>query len=130
MIDSSTLHAVTAESIHFTTRDEFDAIRGELPPVQIVEIRASIATEADLFDSLAAALSFPDYFGRNWDAVDELLRDLGWLDISAGIVLVIGSAERLWTTNAQLAGQLVEIWLTAAEEWRVNEVPFHLVFEW
>lgn len=130
MIDSSTLHAVTAESIHFTTRDELDAIRGELQPVQVVEIHAEISTEADLFESLAAALTFPEYFGRNWDAVDELLRDLGWLDISSGIVLVVGNAERLWTTNSHLAGLLVEVWLGAAEEWRIAEVPFHLVFEW
>jgi RNAse (barnase) inhibitor barstar len=130
VIDSGTLHGATAESIHFCRPGELDAIRGQLASLRVVVVRSAIASETDLFDALGAALEFPDYFGRNWDALDESLRDLGWLDISAGLVVVIENAERLWTTRPFIAGQLVELWLTAAEEWRVAEVPFHLVFAW
>lgn len=31
-------------------------------------------------DAIASALSFPDYFGKNLDALYDLLRDLSWLD--------------------------------------------------
>jgi hypothetical protein len=39
-------------------------------------------TEAGFFDAVAAALEFPAYFGRNWDAFHECLGDL--LDLTEG----------------------------------------------
>jgi RNAse (barnase) inhibitor barstar len=36
-------------------------------------------TKTELLDILDANLGFPDYFGRNWDALDECIRDLSWL---------------------------------------------------
>lgn len=32
-----------------------------------------------LFDVFSETLRFPDYFGRNWDAFNECIRDLCWL---------------------------------------------------
>lgn len=39
-----------------------------------------IATEGDLFTVLSENLHFPDYFGENWDALDELYRDFSWIE--------------------------------------------------
>jgi RNAse (barnase) inhibitor barstar len=38
-----------------------------------------IRSESELFDELSNQLSFPSYFGRNWNALSDLLRDLSWL---------------------------------------------------
>jgi RNAse (barnase) inhibitor barstar len=38
-----------------------------------------IRTKGALFDELAQRLRFPDYFGANWDALWECIRDLSWL---------------------------------------------------
>lgn len=38
--------------------------------------------QSALFDTLATKLDFPDYFGRNWDALDECVADL--LEITDG----------------------------------------------
>jgi RNAse (barnase) inhibitor barstar len=40
------------------------------------------------FTGIARALAFPDYFGRNWDAVYDCLTDLNWLP-AEGYVLVL-----------------------------------------
>jgi RNAse (barnase) inhibitor barstar len=44
-------------------------------------IPENIASKQALFATLARQLCFPDYFGGNWDAFEECLRDLSWLPI-------------------------------------------------
>ena len=48
--------------------------------VQAPEIVGSaLRTDEELLKAVAVALRFPDYFGMNWDALDECIRDLSWL---------------------------------------------------
>lgn len=48
--------------------------------ILVVEIPKGINTKQELFNVVAERLSFPAYFGNNWDALDEGLADLSWLD--------------------------------------------------
>src|SRR5690606_795292 len=43
-----------------------------------LRLGSDISTRAQLFERYALGLSFPDYFGKNWDALDECLRDFHW----------------------------------------------------
>ena len=55
---------------------------GTFPPDSVgyvVSIPLSITDKKDLLRQIAADLKFPDYFGFNWDALDECLADLSWL---------------------------------------------------
>lgn len=70
---------------------------------------ATCRTAEQLFSVFAATLSFPDYFGHNWDAFDECLSDLlitddGGLGAEFGdrdgvparhLVIIIADADRL-----------------------------------
>jgi RNAse (barnase) inhibitor barstar len=43
-------------------------------------IKKNIIDKSELFDIYAEQLSFPYYFGRNWDALYDCLMDLNWIE--------------------------------------------------
>jgi hypothetical protein len=47
---------------------------------KVVDVPHSYTTKSSIITHLAKSLAAPDYFGANWDALDECLRDLGWLE--------------------------------------------------
>ncbi len=47
--------------------------------VFVAGIPASIRSKQKLLRTLAKELQLPAYFGHNWDALEECLRDLSWL---------------------------------------------------
>ena len=91
----------------------------EWPPSATDVDGESIRDREDLMTALATAMHFPDYFGRNWDAVDECLRD------HPGD-LVIRNAADLWRRLPREAAALAEIVASAAAE----REPVSLVFVW
>jgi RNAse (barnase) inhibitor barstar len=71
-----------------------------------------------LLAGIARAFDFPDYFGGNWDALEECLSDMSWRD--GPIILLIEHAEAipdaLIATLREVFSQMAEQW---AEEGRV-----------
>jgi RNAse (barnase) inhibitor barstar len=59
------------------------------PDAFIATLGGRLERKLDLLRALAASLRFPDYFGWNWDALDECLRDLSWLDDQRSIVVLL-----------------------------------------
>lgn len=57
------------------------------PAVLVVPVPPNLRGKQELLGFLAQRLSFPDYFGNNWDALDECLRDLSWLKTSRVILV-------------------------------------------
>ena len=47
-----------------------------------------VRSKEKLCGVLSTCLRFPDYFGGNWDALEECLNDLSWLPADAQIVIV------------------------------------------
>jgi hypothetical protein len=88
---------------------------------------SGLGSKQQVMEALAVAMRFPDYFGRNWDAVDECLGDMSWWP-AQGYVLCVERAESLWAAAPLEAGRLVEAWLFSADRWRLKGVAFHLVF--
>lgn len=129
MLDSQLLLGAGFRCVHFTS-DRADGLAGLLERGFVVRyITSPLHSEEELLRHIGQALDFPRYFGANWDAVEECLRDLEWLPAN-GYVLVIRGAERLWMADPKCAGKMVEVWLAIAEEWAKTKVPCHLIFCW
>jgi RNAse (barnase) inhibitor barstar len=58
----------------------FDAPPAARPGERLIAVPSRLETKADLFNFLAREIPLPDYFGHNWDALEECLGDLSWLD--------------------------------------------------
>lgn len=70
---------------------------------------SSWLTKEDALDALAAQLAFPDYFGRNLDALNDCLRDLDVPDAGGRCVVFERYDAAVKTLGAELAWQLLDI---------------------
>ncbi len=132
MLFAEDLARVGWRCLHFApATDLTDDLRRELAAqnVTLFELDAgAVGTKDELMGALAAALMFPSYFGHNWDAVAECLRDLPDRIPGDGYVLFLHDGLGLWRVAPELAGALVETWLSAAEDASHDEIGLHLVF--
>lgn len=60
-----------------------------------------IQNKRSFLKGFAAELHFPSAFGNNWDAFEDYLRDLSWLQLSAGdtFIILYDHAGRFITEN-------------------------------
>lgn len=79
-------------------------------------------TKPALLKNIASALAFPDWFGQNWDALEDCLTDLSWTS-AAGHVLLFDGARA-----GEDFGVLVDVLTSSAEYWAGRGKPFFAVF--
>lgn len=60
----------------------------------------SIANTQALFQEFNRLLEFPDYFGNNFDALDDMLHDLSWLS-SKQIIIYFFRTEALLSAPSE-----------------------------
>jgi RNAse (barnase) inhibitor barstar len=72
---------------------------------------------------LAKALKFPRYFGMNWDALNDYLTDLSWLDDN-GWVVILFNGQDFAANNQDDFNTAIDVLQTAAEYWRSHAKPF------
>jgi len=91
-------------------------------------------TSAGLFAEFARACDFPDYFGHNWDALEECLADLEWLP-AKGYVLLLTDAEQVLPDDEEDYATFLEVMSDAGEAWGSGQAgmgtqratPFHVL---
>ena len=77
----------------------------------------------DALRAIAKALRFPDWFGGNWDALEDCLSDLSWRS-GDGHVLVFRNWQAL---SGDDLGVLIDVLRSAAEFWSGRGRPFFAV---
>jgi len=93
-----------------------DAARGSA--LDVVAIDAG----TNVLDAMARALDFPDWFGANWDALEDSLSDLAWRKGEGHVLLL-----RSYPAGDEL-GVLIDVLRSAAEYWAGRGKPFFAVF--
>ena len=81
----------------------------------------AIDARDNLFDSMARVLGFPDWFGANWDALEDVLGDLSWREGDGHVLVFHG-----YPAGEEL-GILLDVLRTCAEYWAGRGKPFFAV---
>ena len=79
-------------------------------------VPAGIRSRETLFSILSKALNFP-YFGRNWDALHDCLRDFSWTDIFQ-ITVIHRDIPALGTDATRI---YIETLVDSVEDWKLHE---------
>ena len=95
-----------------------DALRDS--ELEMAQIR--FAPKEMLLKNIAAALGFPDWFGQNWDALEDCLTDLSWRQ-AAGYVLIFDDPK-----PGDDVGVLIDVLRSSAEFWSGRGKPFFALF--
>lgn len=82
----------------------------------------TIDAGASVFDAMARALEFPDWFGANWDALEDCLSDLSWRRGEGHVLILQGHPA------GDALGVLTDVLRAAAEYWAGRGKPFFAVF--
>ncbi len=115
-------------------RAEFVRLSEALKAVPSAELRVvrgkRMSTKSALFEEVAAALQFPWYFGNNWDAFEECIRELEFVP-SAHVVLGISDAQLLLCEEPEAeAGVFSQILSNAVQEFATEgQRSLHVVFQ-
>ena len=85
-----------------------------------------VADKDALLQRFAASLAFPEWFGANWDALEDCLTDFTWHE-AAGYALLLHGADGLAQRCPDDYGVLIDVLGASAQYWRERRVPFFAV---
>jgi RNAse (barnase) inhibitor barstar len=93
----------------FAEPDEQDVLVGLVP--------SGVASSKDLLEAVKAALLFPSYFGCNWNALYDCLRDFEWVSQKT-VVLAHRDLPNLPKEDLKT---YLEVLRDASEDWQPGE---------
>ncbi|MFD8497687.1 barstar family protein [Amycolatopsis sp. NPDC059657] len=106
--------------LHAVEKDANSPIVDVLPPGGTTFVAhlngASMTTTDGVFEQFYNELRFPAYFGWNWNALFECLRDLAWIPADR-YLLVIENPGEILTSDDDDLDHLTRILFKAAKEW-------------
>jgi RNAse (barnase) inhibitor barstar len=82
--------------------------------------------KSGLFDAFAKALKFPAHSGKNWDAFNDCLSDLSWLD-GKGWVLILTNCRPFATRHEADFDMAIEIFGGVVASWQEEGRPFWVI---
>jgi RNAse (barnase) inhibitor barstar len=112
MDQSSEVARTVAEVLDRPDMNGIYRLSRTLPGLRPILDGRALRDKTALLAGVARALEFPDYFGENWDALEECLRDMSWR--GGRISLSIEHADAI---PADLLAIFIDIAAQMAEQW-------------
>ena len=108
------------KNTHFLLAKSGAAIKKSFPNTFIGQIDGQkAASMKDFQEQIGLALKFPDYSGKNLDALDEMLNDLEWIKEEKIIIYISNSSE--WLSKERSEEKIfsvLDIFDATAEDWK------------
>ena len=92
------------------------------PDAFVAVVPDGVASEAELFETYQRVLQLPDYFGRNWNALFDCLRDFSWIPQRAVVIVHEAVPVRLVAADLKIYLEVLE---GAVAFWREPDNPEH-----
>ena len=80
----------------------------------VAHVPAGVRNRNELFEVLQRELRLPDYFGRNWDALSECLRDLSWI-LQRRVAIIHEGVPQL---EAKELSAYLEVLVECVRDWK------------
>jgi RNAse (barnase) inhibitor barstar len=84
---------------------------------------AGLDGKAALLDRCAVEFALPSYFGHNWDALQDCLRDLSWAPTTCGYLVVYDHWDGLADADPASHRTLMDVFDSAVAYWRGTDTP-------
>ena len=119
------LSDASRSGVYRTSRTDeiLDAAHGSALRIVRIDLAGASGKEA-LMERVARALAFPQWFGGNWDALEDCLSDLSWASAGGHVLLIEGAAG----LPADEGGIFTDILASVAAWWAGRGRPFFAVF--
>lgn len=85
---------------------------------------AKIRDKKTFLAHVARAMDFPDYFGKNWDALNDCLTDL---KAASGYVVLFEAPDKFIVKSPSDWDVALAVFKTAIEFWRQVGIPFYFL---
>ncbi|MBV9023193.1 MAG: barstar family protein [Streptomycetaceae bacterium] len=85
-----------------------------------------VTDKAAFMDRCARSLHFPEWFGRNWDALFDCLTDPDWMQGRGGWLVRVSGWQGYEAAAPEQWRTALAVFTDAAERWRDTATPLRI----
>ncbi len=86
-----------------------------------------IVERANLFHQFATIMQFPEYFGHNWDALEDCLTDLFHEDAVDRQLIILDRLDEFAIDDSHQWSMLLEICRSTVKYWQDTDTPMYIL---
>lgn len=122
-LEPSSIWHLEGPAIQSLPEESTAPVSESLPPTgsaMVVRLNgAAMAEEYDVFEQFSKAFKFPVYFGWNWDAMYDCLRDLSWCP-AGRYLTVIENADSMLESQQEVRDLLLSTLARVSARWAIS----------